>query len=210
MDLRLHGSCRAPTRHLCLVPPGARGRHRRTRFTYATNASGRPFLQTLLFGGRGEDFQYRVELAYTPLAQPFVDYRSGQALWLDQRVSQVKVLAKHAPAGTWHERWRYVLSSQQDDSGSGFFLAKVQQVYASGEQPPPTQYTYPSASTALQVARFQPLPEMEGLLATYGEELIQPWKRDQGMVAGRAIGEDQPSLAGPLTAGGLPTVTDGE
>ncbi|WP_075006671.1 RHS repeat-associated core domain-containing protein [Stigmatella aurantiaca] len=147
---------------------------RRTRFSYTANGSGRPFLQTVESGGRGEDFQYRVELAYAPLAQAFVDYRSGVPLVLDQRVSEVRVLARDRSSGAFGARWRYSLTYQEDDAGPAFYLARVQQLFASGEASPPVVYTHASPAEPLATVKFQPLPSLDTALALFGEDVIQP------------------------------------
>ncbi|MDC0714753.1 FG-GAP-like repeat-containing protein [Stigmatella sp. ncwal1] len=147
-----------------------------TRFSYEVNASGRPFVSAVEFGGRGTALQYRVEWEYQPLERPFVDYRAGMPLQLDRRVSQVKVRVRDTAVGTWQERWRYDLEFQAAELGPAFFLTKVQQTYASGATPPPTRFTYNAASEALAAASFQPLPELDGLLSTYGGDIIQPFQ----------------------------------
>ncbi|SEK79639.1 RHS repeat-associated core domain-containing protein [Stigmatella aurantiaca] len=147
---------------------------RKTRFTYVLNASGRPFLQTVQFGGRGEDFQYRAELEYEPLARAFVDYRSGLPLELDRRVLRVVVLARSALTGTWGERWRYALTYQDGDLGPSFFLAQVQQQFPSGQSAPPVKYGYASPLETLSTASFQRVTALDPLVALFGEDVIQP------------------------------------
>jgi hypothetical protein len=50
----------------------------------------------------------------TAIPQPFVDYRSGAAVALDQRVSRVTVLAKNAASGAFQERWHYEVRYQAE------------------------------------------------------------------------------------------------
>jgi RHS repeat-associated protein len=147
---------------------------RRAQLTYAINATGRPFLQTVSYGGRGSNFQYRLAWVYQPLAQPYLDYRSGTQQLLDQRVQQVIVSVRHAATGAWAERWRSTLNYDEDDAGPGFHLAQVQQKYVSGEVVPPTHFDYYTAAEALSAASFQHVPVLDAPIATFGEDVIQP------------------------------------
>ncbi|MCY1047263.1 N-acetylmuramoyl-L-alanine amidase [Corallococcus sp. bb12-1] len=147
-----------------------------TRLDWLQNPSGRPFLERVRYGGRAEDFHYEVTWTYSPLAQAFVDYRSGAPLSLDRRVRQVSLRVQSSNASTPSERWRYALSYQDDDVGPAFQLAQVQQTYASGQQPPATRYTYLGASETLQGASFQATPVLDGVLTAFGADAIQPWQ----------------------------------
>lgn len=145
----------------------ALGRH--TQLTWKPNASGRPFLQSVEWGGTGPDTQYRIALTYEPHFA-FVDFSSGRELDLDQRVQSVTVQAR--AAGAWKERWHYVLSYQQESNGVAFYLAQVQQVFASGEQPPPARYAYTFSSDRLGKAAFARLNELDPVIAKYGADAI--------------------------------------
>ncbi|SEL59920.1 RHS repeat-associated core domain-containing protein [Stigmatella aurantiaca] len=147
---------------------------RQTHFDYEANASGRLFVTAVSYGGTGNNFQYRIELSYAPTAHVFSDYRSGQALELDRRVSQVRVKARHAALGTFQERWRYELGYQEAGIGTAFYLSQVQQLFSSGETAPPVHYTYHSPASALSSAQFQPVPKLFAALMAWGEDSIQP------------------------------------
>ncbi|WP_163998937.1 RHS repeat-associated core domain-containing protein [Pyxidicoccus caerfyrddinensis] len=149
---------------------------RGVRLGYVLNDSGRPFLQSVRYGGRGEAFQYELTWTYETLARSFVDYRGGEPSRLDRRVHEVVLRSRNPGTGTWGERWRYTLSYQEDDLGPGYQLAGVQQTYASGEQPPPTRYTYNTATEALQAAQFQSTPALDGVMAEFGADAIQPFR----------------------------------
>jgi len=131
-------------------------RGRKTRLSWAPNASGRQFLQSASWGGIGDDFQYRADLTYETLALPFADYRSGALLSLDRRVKRVAVLAKNAGSAVFEERWRHDLGYQEEGYGPAFYLATVQQVFRSGEAPPPTRYVHALARDRLATAALQP------------------------------------------------------
>ncbi|WP_224248001.1 RHS repeat-associated core domain-containing protein [Hyalangium gracile] len=147
---------------------------RQTHFDYEANASGRLFVTAVSYGGTGSSFQYRIELSYASTARTFSDYRSGQALQLDRRVSQVRVKARHATLGTFQERWRYELGYQEAGVGTAFYLSQVQQLFSSGEAAPPVRYTYHSPAAALSTAQFQPVPKLFSALLAWGEDSIQP------------------------------------
>ncbi|MFP2925664.1 polymorphic toxin-type HINT domain-containing protein [Pyxidicoccus sp. 3LG] len=147
---------------------------RKTKLEYTVNASGRPFLQRASYGGVGDDFQYRVDFTYESVPMPFVDFRSGMALRLDRRVAAVAVSAKHASTGAWTSRWSYAPSYTQDGLGPAFWLASVQQTYASGAQPPATTYTYASATSTLQVTTPRPVPAFDAVTQVYSEAVAMP------------------------------------
>jgi len=114
----------------------------RTRFTWQVNASGRPFLTRVEYGGRGDAFQARVELTYEQVETPFRDFRSGRELVLDRRVRSLSAQVLHAQTGAWVERWRYQLAFQHDDWGRAFYLAAIDQVFASSEHAPLRRFGY--------------------------------------------------------------------
>lgn len=149
----------------------------KTRLDYQANASGRLFLVSAWYGGVGEDFQHRVDLTYE--STPFVvkSYTSRKRLDLDRRVRQVHVLTKHAVTGVFEERWRYELGYSGDGLGPAFYLTSIQQVFASGDRPPPQVYSYRSAKTSLREATFARNRKVESL--QFGAESIQP---DKGAV----------------------------
>ncbi len=147
---------------------------RRTRLEWQPNASGRLFLQRAFHGGVGEDFQYRIELGYQSVVLPFVDYRSGVGLALDRRVSAVTVYARGTGTSLDAERWSYTLTHTRDGFGPAFYLEQVAQRFASGEQPPPTRYTYHHARQRLQQPEWFSNPRMDQTLAMLGEDAFQP------------------------------------
>ncbi|OJH38634.1 hypothetical protein BON30_20570 [Cystobacter ferrugineus] len=147
---------------------------RRTRLEWQPNDSGQLFLQHAFYGGTGTDFQYRIELAYQPLVLPFVDYRSGTGLALDRRVSTVTVYARGSGTGIDTERWRYTLTHAGDGFGPAFYLEQVTQRFASGEQPPPTHYTYHSARERLLQPEWFINDRLDQVLTMLGEDAFQP------------------------------------
>ncbi len=147
---------------------------RKTRVDWTANTSGRQFATSVWYGGIGDDYQYRVDLAYETLPLPFQDYRSGQLLSLDRRVSGVTVLTKHASTGVFEERWRYELGYADEGFGPGFHLASVQQVFRSGERPPPTTYAYYRSSDKLASAALVSAPKVTALLSQIAPNVLQP------------------------------------
>lgn len=148
----------------------------RTSFIYERSPSGRPYVRQVGYGGRGDGHQYLIELGYQTLSRPFVDMRSGVEQKLDWRVSSVRVLARHAGSGEMTERWHYALSYEEGSLGPAFYLSDVQQIFASGEAAPVVQYRYHKASEALAAATFQPVPKLSGVLSTFGDAAILPWR----------------------------------
>jgi RHS repeat-associated protein len=146
---------------------------RTARIAWTANASGRLFATSLWYGGSGTD-PYRVDLAYESLALPFEDYRSRQLATLDRRVKTVTVLAKHATTGAYEERWHYDLGYQAEAFGPGFHLTSVQQVFRSGERPPPTTYAYNLSSDKLASAALVAAPKVTQLIAATAGDVLQP------------------------------------
>ncbi|NMO18195.1 hypothetical protein HPC49_11215 [Pyxidicoccus fallax] len=147
---------------------------RKTKLEYEANASGRLFLQHAWYGGVGDDFQYRVDLAYEPVPVAFVDYRARVPLRLDRRVSDVTVSAKHASTGVFASRWTHALSYTQDGLGPAFWLDSVQQTFASGAQPPAVTYAYASATSTLQVTAPRPVPAFDQVMQDYSAAVALP------------------------------------
>jgi RHS repeat-associated protein len=147
--------------------------NRKTHLTWSSNASGRPFLTSVSYGGVGDAFQARVDLAYQALPVPFEDYRSSTRLTLDQRVSTVTVRARHAVTGAFEERWHWDLGYLDDGYGPGFYLVSVQQVFRSGDRPPPVTYSYNLANDRLGKAVLVANDRINPLLAVRSD-LLQP------------------------------------
>jgi RHS repeat-associated protein len=146
------------------------GQH--TAFTWTTNTSGRPFLQSVTWGGTGTDYQYRIDFDYETLASIFVSYQSGSELTLDRRVKTITVRAKNN--GSFDERWHYGLVYISDGLGPAFHLAEVDQVFASGEAAPPVRYGYKLAADTLGNTTFQPNPQLDPVLAQFGSDVFNP------------------------------------
>ncbi|RKH05444.1 hypothetical protein D7V97_23920 [Corallococcus sp. CA053C] len=146
----------------------------KTRLGWNANASGRLFLATASYGGLGEDFQNRVDFLYESVTTPFVDWRSGQALRLDRRVTRVEARAKDAGTGVFGLRWSYTLGYQPEGTGPAFQLASIQQTYASGESTPAVTYGYEHATDILQGAAPRFIPKFDGVMLAYSEGVAMP------------------------------------
>ena len=157
---------------------------RKTKLAWTANVSGRQFLESASWGGVGDDVQYRADFTYAPLSIPFTDYRSGFALRLDKRVTNVAVLIKNAVSGMFEERWHYDLTYQEEGFGPGFYLVGVQQVFRSGEMPPATRYTYNLTTDRLagamlvpsNTASYDPRNNVVAILRQFGNVSLQPDK----------------------------------
>lgn len=142
-----------------------------TTLTWTRNTSGRAFLSQVLWGGRGDGTQYRMQLDYQALATPFETFYSGEKAVLDRRVSRVTTSVWE---GGYVERWRHDLTYQASPTGPAFYLASVTKRYASGATEPPVTYTYDFSTDQLANATFQSSPELGEVLTTYGAGAIQP------------------------------------
>jgi YD repeat-containing protein len=155
-----------------------------TTLTWTPNASGKPFLAQVSYGGRATP-QYLITFAYESVTMTdaagnvlpkFVDYRSGAPLALDQRVKTVTVLARNAQTGVFAERWHYDLSYEEESIGAAFYLTEIDQTFASGEAAPPVRYTYALKGATFASTTLAEVPELTQLFATLGvtEDILQP------------------------------------
>jgi RHS repeat-associated protein len=144
----------------------------RTTLEWTKNASGRPFLTRVTWGGRNIAAQYELVLGYETLATAFVDHTTGTAL--DRRVTSVVVSARDAVTGTLAERWHYQLGYRAAPFGPAFYLETCQRVFASGETPPAMTYRYELDGTRLPTAALARYTGLDTVLQTLGDTSIQP------------------------------------
>jgi RHS repeat-associated protein len=143
----------------------------RNQLEWTRNASRRPYLSKVRWGGRGSVRQYELELVYGTVLTPFDDYRSGELARLDRRVSEVRLSERHAGTGALVPRWRWTLAYTEGLTGPAFYLTDVRRVFASGESEPAVHYEYDVAGL-LGEGSFLPLPELDPLLGAYGTSAI--------------------------------------
>ena len=148
-----------------------------TTLTWSRNASGRPYLASVAWGGRNDGTQYRMTFDHEAVARPFVSYVSGDRRVLDQRISTITVGVKQG-AG-YATRWSYRLGYQVSPTGPAFYLHSLTKTYASGESEPAVVYEYDLGDELRAAAQFAPIPALEGFLAQNG---------------GLALGPDQAAL----------------
>jgi RHS repeat-associated protein len=149
---------------------------RKMRLEYEKNTSGRPFLKAVHYGGTGEDFQYRADFVYEPVAETVRDLRSGQALVLDKRVKNVVAFVRNAQTGVFEERWRETLTYEDDTLGPAFYLTGVQRTYASGEKAPAVTYRYYKPEEQLAQTALRRNSRLDGVLTQFGADATQPNK----------------------------------
>jgi RHS repeat-associated protein len=147
-----------------------------TVLTYERNASGRPFVSAVEWGGRGSQRQYRLELSYDPLAVVLDDYRPGVRLSLDRRVREVRVATRSAASAAFETAWTYQLDYRQSPRGAAFYLAGVTRIYRSGQREPTHSYDYDLGDTTLATATLIDAPALDPLLASFGANTLQPHK----------------------------------
>jgi RHS repeat-associated protein len=147
---------------------------RRTHLSWSKNASGRLFLQTVQYGGLGQDYQYQLDFSYEATAYLFVSYLSGLEETLDQRIHQVTVRAKNVASGSFDERWHYTLGYLEEGMGPAFFLAEIDQTFAAGDAAPPVKYSYRLAATGLPTRTAQHVAGLDSILSLMGQDVIEP------------------------------------
>ena len=147
-----------------------------TTLEWQKNASGRPFLQRVTYGGAGLGAQVEILFAYDALPQPFDDYRSGSKLTLDQRVSRVTVRERSAGVGDFLARWTFDLAYQTSSIGPAFYLVAVDKTFASGEHAPLVTYRYDLGADRLASARLEQVAGLGAFLSGAGDIAFQPNK----------------------------------
>lgn len=143
-----------------------------TTLRWSRNASGRPFLSSVQWGGRNDGTQYQMSFVYEAVPRPFVSYVSGERQVLDQRVSAVTVGVKQG-AG-YATRWSYQLAYQASSTGPAFYLHSLTRTYASGEFEPAVVYDYDLGDELRAAAQFAPIPALASFLAANGGLALQP------------------------------------
>ncbi|TSC23068.1 polymorphic toxin-type HINT domain-containing protein [Corallococcus sp. Z5C101001] len=146
----------------------------KTKLEWTANASGRLFLTRASYGGLGDDFQERVDFIHEPVTTAFVDWRSGEALRLDRRVTRVEARSKDAVTGLFGLRWSYAVGYHQDALGPAFQLESVQRTYASGQSAPAVTYAYERASDLLPSVSPRFIPKFDGVMLAYSEGVALP------------------------------------
>jgi RHS repeat-associated protein len=144
----------------------------RAELVYERNASGRPFLSRVAYGGRAGPRQYRIDLVYELLATPVRDYRAGVRLDLDRRVQEVRFSALGA-AGYEHAR-TYVLTYEDGATGPGFALTAIDRVHRSGIYEPIAQYRYDRESAWVAASPLAPIPGLDAYLTATGTGGLLP------------------------------------
>lgn len=146
-----------------------------TVLSYERNASGRPFVSAIEWGGRGSERQYRIELGYETVPVAIEDYRAGTRLVLDRRVRDVRVKIR-AAAGTFELRSSYRLEHTPSPRGAAFYLTAITQTHASGESEPTQRYSYDVGSQTIATAVLADVPALDPVLVAKGGSALLPSK----------------------------------
>jgi RHS repeat-associated protein len=143
-----------------------------TTLSWTRNPSGRPFLSSVQWGGRGDGTQYQLSFVYEPVARPFLSYLSGAPLVLDQRIKQLTVEVKQG--ASYAVRWMYDASYIASPSGPAYYLAQITRRYASGAADPPITYDYDLNTELWSQTRLLHSPTLDDFIVTHGSTAIQP------------------------------------
>jgi RHS repeat-associated protein len=145
-----------------------------TSLSWRKNASGRPFLDRVRWGGGSGVQQYDLALTYQPVTAAFFDHAAGVELALDQRVSVATLSARDPASGAMRERWRDTVTYQSAPFGPAFYLRTVQRTFASGQTEPAMSYNYQLESTRLPLSQLQRYDGLDAVLAAFGDNVLQP------------------------------------
>jgi YD repeat-containing protein len=143
-----------------------------TTLTWTRNASGRLYLASVQWGGRGDGTQYQLVVSYEPLATAFVTYVSGVKQLHDQRIAQLAVNVKQG--ASYAQRWRYDLGYTASNTGRAYYLARVTRTFASGASDPPVTYDYDLNAELWASTQLTHIPGLDDFIASNGSLAIQP------------------------------------
>ena len=143
-----------------------------TTLVWTRNASGRPFLASAQWGGRGDGTQYQVKFDYEAVPTAFASYISGEKQLLDQRLARVSVGVKQG--ASYAPRWHYDLAYHQSPTGPAFYLEHLTRTFASGQADPPVTYDYDLNSELLASTELVHTPGLDAFIASNGNLAIQP------------------------------------
>ena len=143
----------------------------RTVLAYETNATGRPYLHTVDYGGRSV-LGYRIELVYDDLVTKLDDFRSGARQSLDRRVREIQTKVRAGLDFTVRSSLK--LAYTNSDSGPAFYLTGVTKAYASGATEPPLEYRYDSRTDTIANATFADVPALNAYLVQAGNSGLLP------------------------------------
>ena len=143
-----------------------------TTLQWNRNASGRPYLVALHWGGRNDGTQYQATFDYETVPTPFVSYASGSRLVLDQRVICVTVGVRQV--ASYSTRWSYSLAYQESTTGPAFYLHSITKTYASGQRDPAVTYDYDLGAELWSSAGFEHVTGLDDFLSVNGGLMIQP------------------------------------
>jgi RHS repeat-associated protein len=146
----------------------------RTSFEHAVGTGGRRYLTRVRYGGRAGVPQTEVSFAYTTLAVPFVDRRSGTAVPLDRRVESVVVAMWDPESSSYLERYRYELGYLVNPAGVASYLETVRRVFPSGEAEPTVRYSYRFGEDDALAATVEEAPVLADYLARFGSGSLVP------------------------------------
>jgi len=144
----------------------------RTTLEWAKNASGRPFLTRVTWGGRTAEAQYELVASYELLATSFTDHTTGAVL--DRRITGLRLAVRDPASGAFVERWHDVLGYRAAPFGPAFYLETAQRVFASGQQQPARVYRYELDETRLSSAALERYAGLDGVLSSLGGSSLLP------------------------------------
>jgi hypothetical protein len=146
----------------------------RTTLVWDKNASGRPFLSRVTWGGGTGASQYELALRYQAISTALVEHSAGIELELDRRVDTATLSARDAISGTFSERWRDTLRYQSAPFGPAFYLQTIQRTFASGQIEPAMAYTYELDATRLTLSPLKHYDGLDAVFRTFGDNVLQP------------------------------------
>jgi RHS repeat-associated protein len=144
----------------------------RTTLVWIKNASGRPFLDRVTWGGRTGAPQYELKPTYETLATAFIDHTTGAAL--DRRINRVTVSVRDPGNGALRERWHYELAYRAAPFGPAFYLERAQRTFASGDVQPAMVYRYELDDTRLPGTPLEHYTGLDAVLGALGDTAVQP------------------------------------
>ncbi len=125
-----------------------------TVLAWLANDSGKLFLNTINYGGLGDQHAYLVELEYQSYESiHVVSYKSGQARLLDRLIKSISIY--NIDDDELHLRWRYDLGYRFSELGPFAHLVSIQKTYFSGLTDRSLQFDYYFHDDYITTADFE-------------------------------------------------------
>lgn len=135
----------------------------KTQLTYVSNQTGVSYLSEVLYGGRSNNYQYKITFEYEKVKAPYFNYQSGQRRNFDNRASTITIFSK-SKTDSFQKIYQYELSYKLDINSPQFFLNSIKKIFQSGESQPAMTFSYGDSAFHLNNAKWKHLDYFDHIL----------------------------------------------